>query len=142
MSGALPNPCDVAVTEGHVKVEQAVLRAEPGSPVTALSAGDDAHFDAGQATPAVARGIVAQHKGAWREGKIYLDDLQLGAALDEINRYSRTKLVLADETMQHMTISAVFQTGDTKSVLFSLDELFHLKARQEPGRIVLYRQGE
>jgi transmembrane sensor len=129
---------EVSVAEGHVKVE-ATTDAGQTQPITALSAGDDARFAAGEIVPAVARGGVAQHKGAWREGKIYLDDTQLASAVDEINRYSQTKLVLADDVLRHLTISGVFRTGDTDSVLFSLHELYRLEARREPGRIVLYR---
>ena len=137
-----PQSLEVSVTEGHVKVETAALHGEAAAPTTALSAGDDASFTAGQTIPAVARGISAEHKGAWHEGKLYLDDLQLSSAVDEINRYSRTKLVLADEPLQHLTISGVFKTGDTDSVLFALRELYHIEARHESGRIVLYRTGE
>jgi transmembrane sensor len=125
---------EVSVAEGHVKVETALHQGEP---VTSLSAGEDARFIPGQAIPAVAQGAIAQHKGAWREGKIYLDDTQLGAAFDEINRYSPTKLVPADDRLRHLTISGVFRTGDTDSVLFALHELYRLEARHEPGRVVL-----
>jgi transmembrane sensor len=128
---------EVSVAEGHVKVETALLRGEAPDPTTSLSAGEDARFVAGQAMPAVAHGAVAQHKGAWREGKIYLDDTQLGAAFDEINRYSPTKLVPADDKLRRLTISGVFHMGDTDSVLFALHELYRLEARHEPGRIVL-----
>jgi transmembrane sensor len=133
----VPDAVEVSVAEGHVKVETALLRGDAPNPVTSLSAGEDARFVAGQAIPAVAHGTIAQHKGAWRDGQIYLDDTQLGAAFDEINRYSPTKLVPADEKLRHLTISGVFHTGDTDSVLFALHELYRLEARHEPGRIVL-----
>jgi transmembrane sensor len=136
-----PDAVEVSVAEGHVKVETPSVGTGQPQPVTALIAGEDAHFPTGAIVPAVLHGTVAQHKGAWREGKIYLDDTQLGAALDEINRYSPTKLVLADESLRRQPISGDFRTGDTEAVLFSLHALFKLEARREPGRIVLYPPG-
>jgi transmembrane sensor len=133
---------EVSVTDGHVKVESAIDHSDRVEAVTALSAGDDARFSADQTVPAVARGSMAQHRGAWREGKIYFDDTQLAVALDEVNRYSRTKLVLADESQQNRTMNGVFRIGDIDSVLFSLRELYHLEARRESGRIVLYKAAD
>ena len=137
-----PQGVDVAVTEGHVRVEPAVLHGTPDASVTALSAGDDAHFVAGQTEPAVARGIVAQHKGAWHEGKFYVDDLTLGAAVDEMNRYNHVKLVLGSESLKHETLSAAFRTGDVDEEVKALVDIFGVTARKEAGKIVLYRQGE
>jgi transmembrane sensor len=137
-----PEMIEVSVAEGAVQVETSVRGGGPAAPVTALSAGEEARFRAGDIIPAVANGAVARHKGAWREGKIYLDDTQLGTAFDEINRYSPTKLVLSDEKLRRLPISGIFRTGDTDSVLFALHELYRLDARREPGRIVLYSPGE
>ena len=122
--------------------DNGVLHGTPDASVTALSAGDDAHFVAGQTEPAVARGIVAQHKGAWHEGKFYVDDLTLGAAVDEMNRYNHVKLVLGSESLKHETLSAAFRTGDVDEEVKALVDIFGVTARKEPGKIVLYRQGE
>lgn len=137
-----PQAVDVSVTEGHVRVEPAVLHGTPNAPVAALSAGDDAHFIAGQAEPVVARGVVAQHKGAWREGKFYIDDLTLGAAIDEMNRYNHVKLVLGSESLKHKTLSAAFLTGDVDEEVKVLVNIFQVTARKEAGKIILYSQGE
>jgi transmembrane sensor len=131
---------EVSVAEGHVKVEAAVDQLGLPESVTALSAGDDARFAPGQTVPAVARGAMAQHRGAWREGKVYLEDTPLAVAIDELNRCSRIKLVLAEEPQPHSTISGgVWDARDLDSVLFTLHDIYHLEARREPGRIVLYR---
>ncbi len=138
-----PQAVDVAVTEGHVRVEPAVLHGTPDAPVTALSAGDDAHFVAGKAEPVVARGAVAQHKGAWRNGQVYVDDLTLAAAVDEMNRYNHTKIVLGSDSLRQKTISANFPTGDVEREAAALQELFPgTKERRDAGKIILYRPGE
>ena len=137
-----PQAVDVAVTEGHVRVEPAVLHGTPNAPVAALSAGDDAHFVAGQAEPVVARGAVAQHKGAWHNGQVYVDDLTLAAAIDELNRYNHTKIVLGSDSLRRETISANFKTGDVDDEAEALAQLYSAKTRKEAGKIVLYRPGE
>jgi ferric-dicitrate binding protein FerR (iron transport regulator) len=96
----------------------------------------------------VAHGTPTEHRGAWREGQVYIDDASLAAAVAEINRYSRTKLILADpSSVGHMTISAgPFPTTDAAefmaSSLHELRDTYHLEARREPGKIVLYRRVE
>ena len=137
-----PQAVDVSVTEGHVRVEPAVLHGTPNAPVAALSAGDDAHFVAGQAEPVVARGVVAQHKGAWHNGQVYVDDLTLAAAVDELNRYNHTKIVLGSDSLRRETISANFKTGDVDDEAEALAQLYSAKTRKEAGKIVLYRPGE
>jgi transmembrane sensor len=128
---------DVSVTEGHVKVEPVAFEAEPAAQTTALSAGEDARFAPGDMPPAVVQGEMAGHKGAWHEGKLYLYG-ELGAAIDEVNRYTPTKLVLDDERLAHKTIDGVFETGNTDSVVFALHRLFHIEAKREPGKITIY----
>jgi len=135
-----PDAIEVSVAEGHVKVETPTIGSGQPQPVTALVAGEDARFAAGAVVPAVLRGTVAQHKGAWREGKIYIDGT-VGAALDEINRYSQIRFVLADERSRQIPISAILTTGDTESALFVIKSLTNLDARREPGRIVLSPPG-
>lgn len=127
---------DVSVTEGHVKVEPVAFEAKSSGQSTALSAGEDAHFAPGDAAPAVVEGARAGHKGDWHEGKFYLYG-DLGAAIDEVNRYLPTKLVLDDERLGQLSIDAVV-VADTDSVLFDLHRLYHLDAKREPGKITIY----
>ena len=87
----------------------------------------------------IERNRAVDKKTAWRDGKIHLDNARLGAALEEINRYTKTKLVLADPRASGLSISGVFRTGDIDSVLFALHELYRLQVRRESGRIVLHR---
>lgn len=145
-----PASVEVAVSEGHVKVDSTNADGEATRPVTALSAGDDAHFAVGQVIPAVAHSTAVQHKGAWREGKIYLDDVHLDAALEEINRYSRAKVSVADEKLSpaeeklrgDIINGGPFKTSDPEQILLAVENFYALEAHREPGRIVLYRKGE
>jgi len=139
-----PESVEVAVAEGHVKVEAPALHDDRPEAVTALSAGDDARFTAGQAIPAVVRGTMAQHKGAWREGKIdFGDGTPILAAVDEVNRYTRTKVILADGSLNQDTITGgPFWTGDAEQFVHALRTMHpELEVRREPGKIILSRPG-
>jgi transmembrane sensor len=145
-----PASVEVSVSEGHVIVDSPVAH-EMVQPATALAAGDDAHFATGQTMPAVAHSAPVQHKGAWREGKVYLDNLHLDAALEEINRYSRTKVILAadekltpaEEKQRALMIDGgPWKIGDVEEMLFGVETTYGLEARHEAGRIVLHRKGE
>lgn len=134
---------EVAVLEGHVRVEHATVSETVAAQksvdvggTTLLSAGQNAKF-ASTAAPVIERSAAVERKTAWRVGKIYLDNSTLGAAIEEINRYTKMKLVLADPDMKALSISGVFKTGDVDSVLFAVRELYKLEARQEGGEIIL-----
>lgn len=140
----------VAVLEGHVRVEHqqaadgaagaAAVGAEPSRAEVRLVAGQEAEF-APAAAPAVRRNEQVAQKTAWREGRIVLENAALGAALDEVGRYTSTRLVLADPQLRALSITGVFRTGDIDSVLFSLRELYGLRARREGQELILERAG-
>lgn len=134
---------EVAVLEGHVRVDQGSDAAPTAAIGQAdevnLLAGDEARFSSSGTGARVQRNAQVARKAAWRDGKIYLERAVLGAALDEINRYTDIKLVLEDEKARNLSISGVFRTGDIDSVLFSVRELYQLQARRQGDVIVLYR---
>lgn len=70
-----------------------------------------------------------------------MENAALGAALDEVGRYTSTRLVLADPQLRALSITGVFRTGDIDSVLFSLRELYGLRARREGQELILERAG-
>lgn len=142
-----PSGVSVAVVEGHVRVESgsaAQPSQESGALHTAavrLGAGQEAKFpDAG--APVIDQRERIERKSAWREGKIYLQDARLDSALEEVSRYSKTRLVLAEDRLAASTITGVFRTGDIDSVLFSMRELYGLNARRDGDRILLEIDGK
>jgi len=128
----------VAVIEGHVQVSPIDRStAAPTSPKpVALNARQEAYFAAG-APPRLSEDRQIERRAAWREGRILLDNTSLAAALRDINRYSRTPLVLANAESAQLTITGEFKAGDVEGVIFALHELYGLRARREVTRIVL-----
>jgi transmembrane sensor len=75
---------------------------------------------------------------AWQRGLIIFEDEALQDALDEVDRYTTTQFVLADEKVRHVRIDGSFRTGDVDGLLASLRDKFRVDWRRDAqGRIVL-----
>lgn len=128
----------VNVLEGRVQVS----RAEPVSPVAArasavlLRAGQGAYVAREQPVVKLPVREVARAT-EWREGKIDFENAPLSRVIEEVNRYTEQQLVIDDPRAQSLTLSGVFRTGDTESVLFALREAYGLRARRDGNRIHL-----
>ncbi len=98
----------IAVLEGSVRVEESANK----SPV--LTAGDTAI--ATRQTVSISR--KTQHKLttdlAWRRGMIVFDNVTLGEAAAEFNRYNRTQIVIADPAAARMKIAGTFPINGVK----------------------------
>lgn len=127
----------VAVLEGHVRVAPA---RQADVPAVALQAGQVVQCQ-GRARPVPRAESHIGREAAWREGRIVFDNTDLPTALREINRYTPTPLVLADEDAEarRWTLSGEFRTGDIDAVVFALRELYGLQARREDGHLRLVR---
>jgi transmembrane sensor len=75
---------------------------------------------------------------SWREGRLVFSDEPLADAVAEVNRYSRTKIVLADPALAALRISGVFRTGQTAGFVAALETRFPLQIREtDASQIVL-----
>lgn len=75
---------------------------------------------------------------AWQRGFIVLESRALPDALDEIDRYTRTRFVLGDERLRTVRIAGQFRTGDVDGLLRTLREKFSIDSRKDAqGRVVL-----
>jgi len=107
----------VVLVEGKVRVEALPPRpaaAKPAetrqplatemTPGSQLIAPDDAEWR-------LTRTNVVEET-SWLHGQIIFDDEPLGSVVEELNRYSNRKLVLADPGLQQVRISGIFRPGD------------------------------
>lgn len=111
------------------KVERVQLA--PGEQV---SVGADKQFAPVQAFDiAVAEG--------WTQGELVFKQHRLDALLAEANRYSRTKLILADDPgLAEITVSGVFRAGNQDALVLALERGWGLHAKRVgPDEIHLYR---
>jgi len=75
---------------------------------------------------------------AWRRSEAVFDNATLGEAVAEMNRYSRTPVVLmADLAAAPWRVSGQFSTGDSAGFANALASLHDLVVTERPGRLEL-----
>lgn len=138
---------DLIVMEGQVKI----LDARPREPTTparrrdvltygeqTISALQEALVDPGFQSVSVIDAAEIRDRLAWQQGLIVFDDKALEDALAEIERYTPTKFVLADEKLGTLRVSGRFRTGNVNAVRLALRQNFFVASRRDTqGRIVL-----
>lgn len=127
-------PGRIVLVEGSIRVEP-----EDRSWQRTLAAPGEALFLSGQGQPDIAR-IDAEAATSWTVGRLTFHGTPLGEAVAEMNRYSRTQVVLQAPDLRGLEVDGVFETGDPQSFVSALTALFPLRARQvSTERIVLTR---
>lgn len=78
----------------------------------------------------------------WTQGNLVVKGRPLTDVLAEMNRYSRTKLLLGDPNLGSISISGVFKAGDQESFAKALEYGWAIHAERRPAdhEIVLTRQ--
>jgi transmembrane sensor len=111
---------DVTLVRGSVEVRRSgstqpqVWRLKPGQALaTSTPAAKPRPIDVAAAT-------------SWSEGRLVFHAVPLSAAIAEINRYSREKVVLDVESLAPQTISGVFDTGDTETFVSTVADYHDL----------------
>jgi len=122
----------VALIEGKVHVDQdhrsasAVLRPNQEITATARGISQPTAVDAAQST-------------SWTTGRLTFHDVPLREAIDQVNRYASTQLVL-DAPVGESRVTGVFNTGDTPAFVAAVTSFFDLRAdRSHDGEIHLVR---
>jgi len=79
---------------------------------------------------------------AWQQGLLFFDETTLENVLAEVDRYTTTQFVLADEQLRNIRIGGRFRTGDVEGLLASLRTDFMIDSRRDAqGRVVLSASG-
>ena len=137
---ALPLRTTVTLIEGRVNVRtisatpQAAARVEALTPGQQLEIAADGHLLDHQA-------VNIDNVTAWQRGMVVIDDAPLPEALEVMNRYSPTHLVvLGGPALQSRRVSGVFRVGDVETEAIVLEKYFGLKeAGRSDWEIVLAR---
>ena len=132
---------DVTLIEGQVTVQAESGKAgelAPAAPVEMLpgdrirlakSPGPDAHAMQRVDRPRL-EGVTA-----WKRNEAVFDDVVLGDAIAEMNRYDRTPVVLVGSpSLGLLRVSGTFRIGDTASFAHSVAHLHGLTLRERAGR--------
>lgn len=131
----------VALLEGVVRVESPPARSARASgrapqQQVVMAAGEILEMD--EAGPMSVRTADTQRVARWRDGVVVFDDTRLVEAVAEMNRYTRTPIVLGDPSLHDYRVSGVFKTGDPQRFSASMAEVFPIDvARAADGAPLL-----
>jgi len=75
---------------------------------------------------------------AWKRSEAVFDGVSLPDAVAEMNRYSRTQIVLLDPSgLAKLQVSGIYRTGDTAGFANAVAALHGLDVREHAGRLEL-----
>jgi transmembrane sensor len=143
-----PDHLDVTLVEGKVNVISKESLALPSS-ISSSKTGLGKLSSSGYAMTAgerlrVARGAPAKIDAprvdavtAWRRGEVMLDDTLLAQAVAEMNRYSKSPLVIDESSVATLHVSGIYHTGDSEGFAQTVARLYGLQVAHEGGQIHL-----
>jgi transmembrane sensor len=109
----------VAVRDGRRAEKSWTLR--PGQKILVGSTGSSpARTDVGAET-------------SWTTGQIVFHNAPLTAAVEEVNRYSARKVVLADGAPRDLRVNGIFPTGDIDGFALAASDMLNLETRTTSG---------
>ncbi len=127
----------VAVLGGKVLVEQNIRKiAIQKSKPTKLTVGDQLTYDR-KGYHTKTSNLKFSRIYGWREGKLVFNSERLADVVSEINRYSKTEVVLGDSNLENNLVTGVFKMGRTDAIISAIEKLFGLAAVERSGKIVL-----
>jgi transmembrane sensor len=131
---------DVYIDQTEVKVTMldGTVRAEsidPSAPSrVTVTAGEqltaDSHFDFR------IRRVNAQRETSWRRGQLIFDDTPLREAIEELNRYSSTHIVVADPKVAELRLSGTFSTEGSRAFVEAVTAYFPIQAEHTDATTV------
>jgi transmembrane sensor len=126
----------VALLQGRVRVEP-------------IGGHHDAAADQSAAVMAPGEQLVASTDGmivnranvedlvSWESGRVRFDNMRLADAVAEMNRYSRTRITIADSAAAEIRITGAFRTGQSYSFAQTVGEAFPVDVQQSGDTIRL-----
>ena len=86
--------------------------------------------DAAPSVPMVDETANLEKANAWRQGRVFLDGDSLGSAVARMNRYSRIRISVADDALEELRMSGVFNAGDTDAFIEAVESYFPVDAHR------------
>jgi transmembrane sensor len=74
---------------------------------------------------------------AWERGRVEFEDTPLGDAAQEMNRYSKAHIIIADPDIARLRIGGVFRAGDSDEFVRIAAVALTLKVEQRRGQYLL-----
>lgn len=138
----LGNQLRVLLFEGQVAVvPRAVVKADikvrrPAPTTTQLLPGQGlvANLSSGAAEVLP---IEAERSLGWESGRVDFVDMPLADAVERINRYAASPIVIGDAAAGRHLVNGVFDAGDTDSFVKGVTSLYPLSARETSDQIFI-----
>ncbi len=112
-------------------VEHSVLVVSPDTTPIKVEEGWQVSYGLdGIATP---RRIDVETVQAWRRGRIVFEDVPLLRVLKELERYRRGRIVLMDDRIGNIPVTAIFETSGTDEALRVIAETLPVKVVDAAG---------
>ena len=125
---------ELTMVEGQVLVHPLAGNASRGdrklTPGLPLHAGERLVARAGR--PVAISDVDIGRATSWMQGKLVFLDTTLEDAIAETNRYSTTKVVLADPRLAGLKVSGVFRTGQPEQFARAVAEIHPVAVRASP----------
>lgn len=141
---------EVMVTEGRVRVldaaqRQSVLPAAASSGAPLLAAGQraiipEAAVERAPASPVVVAEVTAQEMSrrlAWQEQRFEFGPAPLREVVEEFNRYSPHRLVIADPAIAGLSVGGALPAGDVRTFVRLLEFNFGVEVERRDGQTFL-----
>ncbi len=126
----------VALLQGRVRVEPIKSHGDPARD------GNVAFMAPGQQLVASAAGLEMKPANvrelvSWQSGRVRFDNTRLADAVAEMNRYSRTRILVDDPAAADIRITGAFRTGQSYSFAQTVSEAFPVDTEQHGETIRL-----
>lgn len=132
-----PHRIVVALLEGSVEVRR--NDRAPGPATTMLAPGQQITVDA--STALVGPTTIRPPEARWPSGMLSFEDAPLADVVASANRYSRTKIVIADPAAGQHRFTGTFKPGDSMRLAETIGSMFRLRVdRDPPDTLVLASQ--
>ena len=126
----------VALLQGRVRVEPIAARdgAASGQRVAVMEPGEQ--------LVASAAGIVVNRADveelvSWKSGRVRFDNTRLADAVAEMNRYSRTRILIDDSAAANIRITGAFRSGQSYTFAETIGEAFPVEVEHSGDTIRL-----
>lgn len=132
---------EVTLVEGHVAVERA--GAQPNATDrerTELIAGQRLIATSGPDAKVTVTPADIAFVTAWTTGKLVFLNTRLVDAVAEVNRYTRTPVVLNDSSLSDLRVSGVFRTGQTGEFARAVAQVYPVSIAYEDRGIFIAPQ--
>ncbi len=104
-----------------------------------LSAGESGRVDAGQSRLIKNAPADVKRKISWRDGLLIFANTDLSEAIDQVMRHSNMKINLKHPALAELTVSGIFNAGDTEEFLSAIHQQLPVEAIRYSSNWVVVR---